>query len=122
MNFSDEIKKIVVQKMNHLLNNHDIPVNITDNENDIDLEYGVDKEFLNTEVLYETYDKPIERKTFRELIGVFKRNDRVHYKSDHNGLFDCDKIDNFLKKNSKHYISTMFGSREFKNHTVIVIG
>ena len=99
---------------------------------EIDPEYGVDKEFLDVPVLYETRGKPLERKTFRELASIIKKHDRIYYRNnsnqeegpDHKGFELNRKITHenltcFFKKLG--YRTTTFGARGDPTYNCVAI-
>lgn len=100
---------------------------------EIDPEYGVDKEFLDVPVLYETRGKPLERKTFRELASIIKKHDRIYFRyilnqeegPDHKGFELSTKISYenltcFFKKLGFYYIS-IFGARGDPTYDCVAI-
>ncbi len=129
-----EIDRLVDAHINKLITH--LNINIVDKPEpvvEIDPEYEVDKEFLDIPVLYETRGKPLERKTFRELAPIIKKNDRIYYRNnsnqkdgpDHNGFELNNKINfqnltNFFKKRGFYYIN-IFGSREDPTYTCVFI-
>ena len=126
----DRLVDIGINKMITQLN-----VNIVDKPEpvvEIDPEYGVDKEFLDTPVLYKKPGKTVERMTFRELASIVKTFDCIYYRNnlnqqdgpDHNGIELNHKINYqnlkiFFKKLG--FRISVFGLREDPTYDCVII-
>jgi hypothetical protein len=128
-----EVNRLVNIGINKFINRFNVTiVDTPEPVVEIDPEYGVDKEFLDVPVLYETRGKPLERKTFRELARIIKKHDRIYYRNnsnqeegpDHKGFELNRKITHenlkaFFKKLG--YRTTTFGARGDPTYNCVAI-